>query len=107
MAASPKVRTDSVRGAFGAIGSVTGTVLLQPSKSPASEWTLSQHGSELLASQTVAAFPEVVHRWYPRTGLPPPCERSYLISTSPAVRTGVTPFPLSVLDWLNSKSMFV
>ena len=37
----------------------------------------------------------------------PPWDRSYWISRSPAVRTGVTPFAEMVLDWLNSKSMLV
>ena len=40
--------------------------------------------------------PVVTHRWKPRTGLTPPCDRSYLMSMSPAVRSGVTPFSLNV-----------
>ena len=66
-----------------------------------------QHGGEFAASHCDEAG-----RWSPigtanRTGFVPPCERSYWISRSPAVRTGVTPLPEIVSDWLNSKSMFV
>src|SRR6266545_73809 len=114
MAASPNVRADSVRGLLGGMGSTTEPVggllegsLMDPSKLPARLCTGPQHGTVLLASHTVAGLPLVTQRWKPRTGLVPPWARSYLISTSPAVRTGVTPLPLGVLDWLNSKSMLV
>src|SRR6266576_4220017 len=107
MAASPNVLTLSVRGAFGGTGSDTGTVLIEPSKFPLRLCSGPQQGTLLFASQTVAGLPVVTQRWRPRIGFVPPCERSYLIKMSPAVRTGVTPFELSTFDWLNSKSMFV
>jgi hypothetical protein len=65
-----------------------------------------QHGSEFEASHCDVA-PVVTHRDTNRIGFVPPWARSYWISRSPAVRTGVTAFPEVVLDWLNSKSMFV
>src|SRR3972149_5526638 len=101
IAASPNVRAESERGSSGGIGSVTETELRDPSKLPPRLCTGPQHGGCWpLASQ----FPLVTQRWKPRTGFVPPCARSYLISTSPAVRTGVTLFELKVVDWLNSKS---
>src|SRR6266545_5890386 len=114
MAASPKVLADRVRGLLGGIGSTTAPdggllvgSLIAPSKLPVRAWTGPQHGTVLLASQTVAGLPLVTQRWNPSTGVVPPWARSYLISTSPAVRTGVTPLPLTCVDWLNSKSMLV
>src|SRR5688500_4107308 len=83
-------------------------VLIEPVASPAVVRLLlsPQHGNALDASHWEVA-PDVTHSDTNRTGLVPPWERSYWISRSPAVRTGVTPFAEIVLDWLNSKSMLV
>src|SRR5215217_3448779 len=104
IAASPNVRGLSVAPVY---GSTTGAVLTLPTASVPRALTLLQQGREFDASQTVDATPLVLQKWMPNVGCVPPCERSYLIRTSPAVRTGVTPLLLSTRDWLNSKSMFV
>src|SRR5688500_14948295 len=55
-----------------------------------------QHGSMLLASQTVAASPVVTQRCRPSRTTLPPDAKSNVISRSPAERTGVLPFALLV-----------
>src|SRR5215207_5639754 len=86
-------------------------VLIDPVASPAAErFTFaSQHGSVFDASQSAAVAPSEpsIHWERYRFGTVPPRERSYWISTSPEVRTGVTPLAESCSDWLNSKSMLV
>src|SRR5262245_38223125 len=91
-------------------------VLIDPVASPrAVELTrLLQHGAPLLASQSDPA-PDVSQREMNSCGLTPPCDRSYWISMSPALRIGVRPLlvqsasPVFGVHWrlLNSKSMFV
>src|SRR3954467_5612666 len=95
MDASPKVR--ALRVVF-AIGSDTGSELIAPCTFADSAWNLPQHGVALDASQRTEP-PLVSHRWKPSTGTVPPWARSYLTRMSPAVRNGVTPLPLAVLDW--------
>src|SRR5918994_283472 len=123
--AAPPVRASkstcaspNVRGLIGPVvaspsDSLTGIgeVLIDPVASPVAVRStfLFQHGSEFAASQSAAVAPSEpsIQRERNRIGLVPPLDRSYWISKSPDVRTGVTPLPEMTLDWLNSKSMFV
>src|SRR6266536_3894535 len=116
-AASPNVLTLRVLGALGSIGSTTGTVLIEPSKSPVRSCAGPQQGTVLLASQTLCGSPLSTQKWNPRIGFVPPWARSYLIRTSPSLRIGVTPLALQSGSagvrpgvqsrLLNSKSMLV
>src|SRR6187401_3880425 len=85
-----------------------GRRLIEPAAIPAAVrlTRVFQHGTALFASHCEPA-PDVTQRDAHKVGLVPPCERSYWISTSPSVRTGVTPLAEITLDLLNSKSMFV
>src|SRR5262245_19324647 len=108
MPASPKVRPGrSEPPDGGGLASCTVPALTAPSAKPAADRStrLPQHGSEFDERHWLVA-PLVTHLSSPNTGLPPPLVKSNVISMSPAVRTGVTPFALGVEFWLNSKSMF-
>src|SRR6266542_178959 len=90
--ASPKVELipffvfpSRVRGAPGGLVSVTGALFTCASAKPPRLTALSQHGKVLLASQSVAAFPLVIHVCFASTGTPLP-PKSKSISRSPAVR---------------------
>ena len=72
-----------------------------PSATPVSGITGPQQGPEGDDSHG----PVAVQRDNPRVGFPPPLKPNRM-SMSPGVRTTVVPFAVSVLDWLNSKSMF-
>src|SRR5213080_2669793 len=84
IAASPKVRAGSVRGAPGLMGSVTLTELTAPSAKPAADrlTRLPQHGTEL-AEKHWFFDPVVTHDSRPRTGLPPPFVKSKVMRMSP------------------------
>src|SRR5215467_14400817 len=86
IAASPKVRAARLRGALGAIGSVTAPRLLTaPSESELFRFTwLPQQGSELLEKHWLVG-PLVTHVSRPRVGRPPPLVKSNVTSRSPAV----------------------
>src|SRR6187551_2980127 len=79
MPASPNVELipffvlpSSVRGAPGGFVSVTGALLTCASAELPRVTALSQQGSVLLASQSVAAFPVVIHVCFCSTGTPLP-----------------------------------
>ena len=84
-------------------------MLIEPVASPAAVRfaRVPQHGVALRRLALTAGATSSTHRDTKSCGLVPPCARSYWISRSPAVRTGVTPLLEMVDDWLNSKSMFV
>src|SRR4029077_18137717 len=108
MAVSPKVSAASVRGALGAIGSVTATVLMAPSElAEVRLMWLPQHGSELLEKHWLVE-PGGTQKSHPGGGVDPPFVKSYVTRRSPAVRLIVCapglPRP-GVVAWLISKSM--
>ena len=96
--ASPNV---SARSEPPETGSATVVVLTAPTATPASGMTGPQHGTVEDASHG----PVAVQRDRPSVAWLPP-EKPKSTSMSPGVRTTVIPFAVSVLDWLNSKSMF-
>ena len=63
IAPSPNVLTERLLGAPGGTGSLTTTGLTEPSNSPDRLWTLSQQGTEALASQTSSGSPLIIHLW--------------------------------------------
>ena len=69
-----------------------GTLLIEPVATPSRRQVdlRVQHGSALFASHWAGA-PVVTQRDSHRVGLVPPRDRSYWISASPSLRTGVTP----------------
>src|SRR5262245_46149789 len=99
MAASPKVNAGSVAPVTGSTAAAV--AFTDPSAIPARGITVPQHGAALPDSHG----PVAVQRDIPRVGFPPPV-KPYRMSMSPGVLTTVVPFAVSVLDWLNSKSMF-
>src|SRR6266511_2772750 len=105
--ASPKVRLETLPSPSDAAAGIA-EGLIDPVASPAAlrSTRLPQHGVEFAASQRLLG-PLATQRERNSPGWVPPCARSYWISMSPALRTGVTPLPLTVVDWLNSKSMLV
>src|SRR6476469_5748928 len=109
--ASPNVSASTfVPAVVGGMGSVICDVLIDATAPLVTVVTLLQHGNEFDASHSAWALPPPVsHRWNPIVGLVPPCERSYLMRMSLAVRIGVTPLPTPgwAVFWFSSKSMFV
>src|SRR6266568_5319563 len=87
MAVSPKVSAGRLRGAFGAIGSVTASRLLTaPMELELFRATwLPQHGRVLLDRHWLVE-PLVTQKFRLRAGLPPPLLKSKVTSRSPAVR---------------------
>ena len=79
------------RPARSAIGSVTAAVLIARLEVAGERLGLAPARDGVVRLADLRGVAVVTQRWRPRIGLVPPCERSYLISTSPAVRTGVTP----------------
>src|SRR5215207_4365597 len=105
--ASPKVRGDTSPSPSDSAAGI-GLVLIDPVARPeAVRSTRSPQQGVLFAASQSDLSPVVTHTDRNSCGLVPPCVRSYWISRSPLVRTGVTPFDERVSDWLNSKSMFV
>src|SRR5918995_3566301 len=106
--ASPNVRGEIAPSPSASAAKID-VVLIDPVALPAAVRfaLVLQQGAALDASHCAPGPRVVSHRDTNRTGFVPPWERSYWMSRSPAVRTGVTPLPETVLDWLNSKSMFV
>src|SRR6516162_9006146 len=109
MAVSPKVSACRVRGALGAIGSLTlSRLFTAPIESvPLRVSWLPQHG-RLLAEKHWLIGPEVTHRSSPRVKMPPPLVKSKVTSRSPAVRMmvcGPGSPRCGVMAWLISKSM--